>query len=324
MGRKKFQIGCLNLKEVKEIKIKCFKKEEEQGIGDPVNTGQEIAVIGMAGRFPGARDIDEFWNNIKTGIESVSYFSDEELKEAGVESQILESPNYVKAAAILEDIEYFDTVFFGYTPKEAELMDPQIRIFHECAWTAMEDAGYAPGSFQGLIGLYAGAAPNFDWEARALISGKIGEIGSFAVHQLTQKDFLSLRIAYKLNLRGPACTLNTACSTSSVSIHMACQAILSGECDMAIAGGVNVSTLNNRGYFYQEGMVKSPDGHCRAFDSLGNGAMGGDGVSVVILKRLEDAVPDKDNSYAVIKGTAVNNDGSRKAGFTAPSVEGQA
>lgn len=287
-------------------------------------SGLEIAVIGMAGRFPGARNINEFWDNLKNGIESISFFSDQELVDAGVTSELLQNPNYVKANGIMEDIKCFDAPFFGYTPKEAEITDPQIRIFHECVWAALEDAGYDPGAYKGLIGLYAGATHNFSWQVRALLSGKANEIGNFAAAQLIQRDYLTLRISYKLDLKGPSFILYTACSTSLVAIHLACQAILNGECDMALAGGVTAIRLDIGGYIYQEGMVGSPDGHCKTFDAGSKGFVGGDGAGVVVLKRLEDAVFDKDHIFAVIKGSAINNDGIRKAGFSAPSVEGQA
>jgi polyketide synthase PksN len=312
------------LQEAKKIGSKGFGKEEEPGMSESVTTGLEIAVIGMAGRFPGAGNIDEFWNNLKEGSEAISFFTDEELKEAGVSPELIKSPAYIKASGVLEDIECFDAPLFGYTPKEAEVMDPQVRIFHECVWTAIEDAGYDPGTYDGLIGLYAGASPNFHWVARVLLSGKMNEIGQFPGNLLTQKDYLSLRISYKLNLKGPSFTVHTACSTSLVAIHLACQAILSGECDMALAGGVTAVRLNKGGYMYQEGSIGSPDGHCRAFDAGAEGFVPGDGTGVVLLKRLEDALADRDHIYAVVKGSAINNDGIRKAGFTASSVEGQA
>lgn len=287
-------------------------------------TGLEIAVIGMTGRFPGARNIDEFWDNLKNGIESTSFFSDRELTESGVLPELLQNPNYVKAGGSVEGIEYFDAPFFGYTPKEAEITDPQVRIFHECVWSALEDAGYDPGSYKGLIGLYAGASPNFDWQVRVLMSGKANAVGDFAARQLIQRDYLTLRVSYKLDLKGPSFILNTACSTSLVAIHLACQSILNGECEMALAGGVTATILNKGGYLYREGMVLSPDGHCKAFDAGSKGFSGGEGAGVVVLKRLEDAVSDRDHIFAVIKGSAINNDGFAKAGFSAPSVSGQA
>ncbi|MCP4214680.1 MAG: acyltransferase domain-containing protein [bacterium] len=309
--------------------------QDTESIADTANlspytteTGLEIAVIGMAGRFPhdghGKGDLEGFWQNIKEGAGGISFFSNEELTQCDVEDTLLEDPNYVQAASVLEDIDCFDAAFFGYTHKEAELMDPQLRIFHECVWQALEDAAYEPLRYKGYIGLYAGASPNPNWQAVSLCSGNSQQLGAFAAAHLIQKDYLSLRIAYKLNLTGPAVAINTACSTSLVAIHMACQGILNGECDMALAGGVTVGFLNKSGYYYQEGMIGSPDGFCRPFDARAQGTVAGDGAGVVVLKRLIDARKDGDFIYAVVKGSAVNNDGIRKAGFTAPSVEGQA
>ncbi len=289
-----------------------------------LGTGLEIAVIGMAGRFPGARSIDEFWNDLKNGVESITFFSDEELEDSGVSAGLLQNPNYVRANGILEDIGYFDASFFGYLPSEAEVMDPQMRIFHECAWSALENAGYNPATYKGPIGLFSGATPHFDWEALALISGKNQKIGFFAADHLNKKDYLSIRVSHRFNLTGPSFSMYTTCSTSLVAIHLACQAILNGECDMALAGGVTANMLNKTGYLYEEGMVKSPDGHCRAFDAKAGGIIGGNGAGVVVLKRLEDAIADGDYIHCVVKGSAINNDGNRKVGFTAPSVEGQA
>jgi len=287
-------------------------------------TGTEIAVIGMAGRFPGAANIDEFWENLENGVESVSFFSDAELEEAGVEPSLSGAPDYVKANSLMERIEFFDSDFFGFNPSEADIMDPQLRIFHECAWTALEDAGYCPDIYDGLIGLFAGAGANFSWEARVQLSGKADILGRYAAFQLTNKDFLSLWVSYKLNLRGPAVIVQTACSTSLVAVHMACQELLSGGCDMALAGGVGIMHYSKAGYLYREGMIISPDGHNRTFDAKAKGTVSGNGVAVVVLKPLEDAIASDDHIYAVVRGTAVNNDGCRKVGFSAPSVEGQA
>jgi len=285
-------------------------------------TGLEIAVIGMAGRFPGAKTIDEFWENLKNGVESISFFSDEELKEAGIDETLLIDPLYVRAKGVLEDMEYFDHSFFNYSPKEAEIMDPQFRILHECAWHALEDAGYDPHVYTGAIGLYVGCLSNYQW-----VSGLLSQISNQSeqtiIGSLNDRDFLSTRVAYKLNLRGPAVNVQTACSTSLVAICMACQGLLSGESDMVLAGGVSIWLPKKGGYLYEKGMVRSPDGHCRAFDAEAQGTNGGDGVALVVLKRLEDALEDGDNIYAVVKGSATNNDGRRKVGYTAPSVEGQ-
>lgn len=286
-------------------------------------TGLEVAVIGMDGRFPGAKHIDEFWENLKNGKDSISFFSDEELLEAGTYPGLLENSNYVKSKAIIDDIEYFDAAFFGYTPNETILMDPQVRIFHECAWHALEDAGYDPYSFEKLIGCYVGAPSNFVWQALVLLSGR-EDAKRFEARNLLDKDYISTRLAYKLDLKGPAITMQTACSTSLVAIHLAWQGLISGECDIALAGGVSILNLKKDGYLFQEGMILSADGHCRTFDARADGAIFGDGVGVVVLKRLEDAISDRDNIYAVIKGSFINNDGIKKSGYTAPSSEGQA
>jgi acyl transferase domain-containing protein len=286
-------------------------------------TGLEIAVIGMSGRFPGAKNIEEFWNNLKNGVESISFFSSEELEEAGVSPAELENANYVKANGILEEVNDFDSLFFSYTPDEARVMDPQARIFHECVWEALESAGYGPGTYREPIGLYAGAAPHFGWEAFIHLSGKSREIGPFTALNLMNKDFMTTRISYNLNLRGPSFSLQTACSTSLVAIHLACQGLLSGECHIALAGGVSVTYLNKSGYYYQEGLINSPDGHCRAFDASAKGIVAGDGAGVVVLKPLEEAAADGDFIWAMIKGSALNNDGSGKVGYSAPGVRGQ-
>jgi acyl transferase domain-containing protein/acyl carrier protein len=291
--------------------------------GERNRTGLEIAVIGMNGRFPGAVDIDQFWYNLKNGVESITFFSAEELEAAGVSSDLLHHPNYVKAKGKLEGIEYFDSLFFGYTSREAELMDPQFRIFHECCWQSLENAGYNPDLYNGVIGLYAGCAFSLGWLERMLI-GLSGFAEEFGAETLNDRDYLSTRIAYKLNLNGPGFTVQTACSTSLLAIHLACQGLLSGECSMALAGGVSVTFLEKTGYHYQEGMILSADGHCRAFDDEAGGTVFGDGVGVVVLKTLEDAARDGDSIAAIIKGSAINNDGSRKVNYTSPSPKGQA
>lgn len=287
-------------------------------------TGLEIAVIGMSGRFPGANDINRFWENLRQGVESVTVFSDEELIEAGVEKDLLENPNYVKSKCVLDNVDQFDASFFEYFPKEARMMDPQMRIFHECVWEALEDAGYVPDNYVGLIGLYAGASTNIYWELLG-ISAAIGSpADQFGAVNLIDKDFMCTQISYKLNLKGPSVFVKSACSTSLLAIHTASRALLTGECDMALAGGVTVELPHKTGYLYQEGMILSPDGHCRAFDAKANGIVGGEGAGVVVLKLLKNALRDGDHIYAVIKGSAVNNDGNRKVGYSAPSIEGQA
>jgi 3-oxoacyl-(acyl-carrier-protein) synthase/acyl carrier protein len=287
-------------------------------------SGLEIAVIGMAGRFPLAADIDEFWEHLVNGNECISFFSDQELEEVGIREEYRMHPAFVGAYGWLDSIDLFDASFFGYSPLEAEIMDPQMRIFHECVWEALEDAGYDPHTCKKLIGLYAGASANFYWQARVEMSGKGEILGPFTSKQFNDKDFMCARIAHKLNLRGPAIILDTACSSSLVAVHLACQGLLSGDCDIALAGGVSVGLLEKGGYLYQEGMNRSPDGHCRAFDAGAQGSNFGNAVGAVVLKRLEDAAADGDTVHAVIKGSSINNDGIRKAAFSAPSVEGQA
>lgn len=284
----------------------------------------EVAIVGMACRFPGARNVDEFWRNLVDGVESISFFSDEELRAAGVPNSLVDSPNYIKAKGMLADVELFDANFFGFNPREAQILDPQHRLFLECAWEAVEDAGYESESYGGRIGVYAGASMNTYllnlYSNRELVDS----ISPLQLLTASDKDFLATRVSYKLNLSGPSITVQTACSTSLVAVHLACQSLLNGECDMALAGGVSIRVPQKSGYLYQEGGVVSPDGRCRAFDAKANGTVGGDGVGIVLLKRLEDALTDGDCIRAIIKGSAVNNDGSLKAGFTAPSTSAQA
>jgi len=287
-------------------------------------TGLEIAVIGMAGRFPGARDIEQFWENLKNGVESISIFSDEQVEKSGIDPVLYRDPAYVKAQGILAEIEYFDAGFFEYTPNEAKVMDPQMRLFHECTWEALENASYEPGDFKGKIGMYGGASDNFYWQALVFLSGAGDMFADHSLYQLISKDFLTTRVSFKFNLRGPSFLVQTACSTSLVAIHLACQGLLNGECAVALAGGVSIAVPQESGYMYREGMVMSPDGHCRAFAAEAKGFVGGNGVGVVVLKTLEDAQQDGDFIHALIKGSAINNDGNQKAGYTAPSVKAQA
>ena len=287
-------------------------------------TGLEIAVIGMAGRFPGAGDLEAFWRNLRDGVESISTFSDEELAAAGVDPRVMRDPAYVRAGGIVQGVELFDAAFFGYYPREAQVIDPQQRILLECAWEALEDAGYDPLCGERSIGVFAGAATNH-YLAHLQADPEItASIDYYQLHLANYKDYLTTRIAYKLNLEGPCLTVQTACSTSLVAVHAACQSILAGECRMALAGGVTVSVPQRVGYRWVEGGVLSPDGRCRAFDARAGGTVGGEGAGLVLLKRLDDALADGDPVRAVIRGSAVNNDGARKIGFTAPSVEGQA
>ena len=284
-----------------------------------------IAIIGMAGRFPGARNLAEFWQNLRAGRETIARFTDDELRAAGVSEELLRNPNYVKAGTVLPDMECFDAGFFGYIPREAEMMDPQHRLFLECAWEALENAGCDPSTYAGAIGVFGGAGQN-SYLLNNLCTNPqtAGAVGEFATMLGNDKDFLTVRVSYKLNLKGPSVTVQTACSTSLVAVVQACQSLLNFQCDLALAGGVAAHTPQVRGYLFRDGMILSPDGHCRAFDAQAAGTVGGTGVGLVVLKRLADAVEQGDKILAVIKGAAMNNDGSLKVGFTAPSVDGQA
>ncbi len=290
--------------------------------------GFETAVIGMAGRFPGARNTEEFWRNLRDGVESISFFSDEDLASVGVDHALLNDPNYVRAKGIIEDAELFDASFFGYTPREAEVTDPQQRVFLECAWEALENAGYAAGTGRAAplqVGVYAGVSMNSYMLNNIYPNRKLVEaVGGLQMRIAGEKDFLATRVSYKLDLRGPAVVIQASCSTSLVAVHEACRSLLAGDCEMALAGGVTISVPQKIGHLYQAEGIASPDGHCRAFDAKAQGTVGGNGVGIVVLKRLADALSDGDCIHAVIKGTAINNDGSLKVGYTAPSVDGQA
>src|SRR3954452_12654877 len=231
-----------------------------------------IAIIGMACRVPGAADVDAFWDNLCAGRESISFFSDEELRSAGVDPALLANPAYVKAGAILSDIDQFDAGFFGFTPREAEILDVQHRLFLECAWAAMENAGYNPDTHDGTCGVFAGAGVN-TYLIRNLYGNPdlAASVDSYQLMLANDKDYLSTRVSYKLNLRGPSVGVQTACSTSLAAVHLACQSLLSGECDVALAGGVAVRVPGKEGYLHREGMILSPDGHCRAFDAKAQG-----------------------------------------------------
>ena len=285
----------------------------------------DIAVIGMSGRFPQAQNLDAFWHNLRDGIESISFFSDQELESVGVDSTVLNDPHYVKANTVLEDIELFDASFFDYSPKTAEIMDPQHRLFLETAWEALENAGYNSKTSESRISVY-GSASISSYFLFNLFSNTelIKLVGLDQIRHNNRTDNLTTRVAYKLDLKGSAITVQTGCSSSLVAVHLACQSLIDRECDMTLAGGVSVTVLQKAGYFYQEGGILSPDGHCRAFDAQAKGTVSGDGVGIVVLKRLADALADGDCIHAVIKGSAINNDGSSKVGYTAPSIDGQA
>jgi amino acid adenylation domain-containing protein len=283
-----------------------------------------IAIIGMAGRFPGAADVRQFWSNLCAGVESISRFTVEELEAAGVEPEVLRQPGYVRAKGIIENIEWFDADFFDYSPREAEIMDPQQRLFLECAWEALEDAGYDPLRIQQRVGVYAGSGMSSYWLNLYTNPNIVKLVSAYQAKLGNDKDYLPTRVAYKLNLKGPAINVQTACSTSLVAVHLACRSLIQHECDMALAGGVSVVAQQKSGYLFHEGGIHSPDGMCRAFDAGAQGTVGGNGLGIVILKRLRDAQAEGDHIYAVIKGTALDNDGAEKVGYTAPSIRGQA
>ncbi|HEY9421805.1 MAG TPA: beta-ketoacyl synthase N-terminal-like domain-containing protein, partial [Thermoanaerobaculia bacterium] len=292
--------------------------------GSRAKREREIAVVGMSGRFPGAADVEGFWRNLLDGVESISRFSEEELAASGVDPEVCRSPNYINAKGIPDGIGWFDAGFFGYTPREAEIIDPQQRMFLEVAWEALENAGCDPERYPGLIGVFAGAGLNTYLVNLYSNPELMAAVGGFQAMIGNDKDFLPTRVSYKLNLKGPSLNVQTACSTSLVAVHLACQHLLHGECDMALAGGVTLYSPVKSGTMYQEGGILALDGHCRAFDERSQGTVVGNGAAVVALKRLEDALADGDSIHAVIKGSAINNDGSVKVGYTAPSVEGQA
>lgn len=290
-----------------------------------MNSGLKgIAVIGMAGRFPGAKNVTQFWQNLCNGVESISFFSDQDLVAQGVDPTWLHDPQYVKAGFVLEDIEMFDASFFGYSPREAEILDPQQRVILECAWEALENAGYDPKADKNLTGIYTGG--NLSTYLLNNLASHPDLLQSLSTQIVlgNDKDSISTRTSYKLNLKGPSVSVGTACSTSLVAVHLACRGLLSYQCDMALAGGIAIQTPQVEGYFYQAGGMASADAHTRTFDAKATGGPFGRGVGLVVLKRLEDALADGDYIYGVIKGSAINNDGALKVSYTAPSVSGQA
>jgi non-ribosomal peptide synthase protein (TIGR01720 family) len=283
-----------------------------------------LAIIGMSCRLPDARSVDAFWKNLCEGKESIRFFNDEELSASGVESSELSDPNYIKARAVLEGIEEFDASFFGFTPREAEIIDPQHRIFLENCWSVLEDAGYDCQKYKGRIGVFAGGSISSYLLNNICKDRKLSSSDNvFQILVGNDKDHLCPRVSYKMNLTGPSVNINTACSSSLVSICLACQSLLTYQCDMTIAGGVSILVPNKVGYLYQEGNILSSDGHCRAFDAKASGTVGGSGAGVVVIKRLEDALNDRDFIYAIIKGAAINNDGSSKVGYAAPNIDAQ-
>jgi acyl transferase domain-containing protein/thioesterase domain-containing protein len=288
------------------------------------NSSEGVAIVGLAGRFPHAANVGQFWNNLASGTECFTEFTVEQLIAEGVPPDVAARPDYVRRGPVIEDPAGFDARLFGYSPKEAELIDPQQRILLECAWEALEHAGHDPYRFPGLVGIWAGSGVNNYYLKNILKRpGAFETVADFQAIISNDKDYLASRIAYKLNLRGPAVAVQTACSTSLVAVHMACHALLTYQCDMALAGGVSLQTPRARGYLYREGEIFSPDGVCRAFDKDANGTVLGEGCGLVVLRRLEDAIAERDNILAIIRGSVVNNDGAARAGYTAPGVAGQ-
>jgi acyl transferase domain-containing protein/aryl carrier-like protein len=292
---------------------------------EPADAGEGIAVVGLAGRFPKAANVEEFWRNLRDGVEGISSLSDEELLAAGVGPDLITDPRYVKAAAYVDDCELFDAAFFGIGPREAEILDPQQRLLLETAWEALESAGYDPAVFLRRIGFYAGGRISdyflFNLSSNPELTATVGALQTLFAND---KDYLATFCSYRLNLRGPSITVQTACSSALVAVHLACESLLGLESDMALAGGISLRLPAKAGYIHQEGGILSRDGHCRSFDAAASGTVFGNGVGVVVLRRLADALADGDPVLAVILGSAVNNDGGRKLGFAAPSEEGQA
>ncbi len=286
---------------------------------------EAVAIVGMAGRFPGARDVDEFWRNLRDGVDCVRDLTEDELLAAGHDPGEIRQPHYVRAAAPIADADLFDAGFFGYAPREAEVLDPQQRVFLETAWEALESAGYISESYPGWIGLFAGMAfPAYLLNNLLPNPEVVASVGGFPLMLANDRDYFATRVSYKLNLRGTSINIQTACSTSLVAVHLACQSLLDYQCTLALAGGVRIFSPQVTGYPYQEGGIYSPDGRCRSFDADGRGALFSEGCGVVVLKRLSEAIADGDTIHAVIRGSATNNDGSNKVGYTAPSIDGQA
>jgi phthiocerol/phenolphthiocerol synthesis type-I polyketide synthase E len=288
-------------------------------------TVEPIAIVGLSGRFPGARNVEEFWHNLAAGVESVRASTREEQLALGIRQELVDHPDFVMAAATVDDYDMFDAALFGLTRREAEIRDPQHRLFLECAYEALESAGYDPYRYAGYVGVYAGVGAN-DYSVLNLRANKalMSTIGDLGISVANNPDYVATLASYKLNLRGPSLTVHTACSTALVVVHLACEALRNGECDIALAGASSLEIPHGSGYLYKEGGIMARDGHCRAFDAGASGTIWGSGAGVVALKRLSDALADGDSIRALLLGSAVNNDGSTKVGFSAPSEQGQA
>ncbi|MBL1118657.1 polyketide synthase [Streptomyces sp. 110] len=289
-----------------------------------MSSTQKFAIVGINCRLPGARDVGEYWSNLKAGTDSITTWSLEELIDAGIDPEMAKNPAYVKARPQFADVEKFDACFFRFTPREAEIRDPQHRLFPESVYTALEDVGYDPFSVPGRVGVFAGSAPNaYEPQNVRHHQERVQALGQMTVSIGNTNDYVAPTVSYKLGLTGPSVNVVTACSSSLVAVHMACRSLMNGECETAVAGGVEVEPPVVSGYWSAEGGIYSKSGHCRPFDHEADGTIFGTGVGTVVLRRLQDAVRDNDNVYAVILGSAVNNDAADRAGFTAPSNSGQ-
>jgi 3-oxoacyl-[acyl-carrier-protein] synthase II len=289
-----------------------------------IDDASAVAIIGMSARFPGARDIAEYWRNLSGGVCSIADFSRDDLLAAGVDIAELDRPGYVPAKGYLQDADRFEAELFGFKPAEAAALDPQHRLLLEGVWAALEDAGYSPRGAPARTGVYVGGSLTEHMIAAHADQGLAAEIGGMQMRTLTDREFMAPWVSYRLGLTGPSMTVQTACSTSLTAVHLAVQALLLGECDAAVAGGVCVDSVRKQGYVYYQGGIYSPVGRCRPFDEKAAGTVSGNGAGVVVLRRLADAITAGDPVRAVIAGTAVTNDGSAKVGFTAPSVGRQA
>jgi acyl transferase domain-containing protein len=301
--------------------------EPNQTPSDPKNPRYvPVAIIGMAGRFPGAPDLAAYWRNLRDGVESIVDLSDAALRAAGVDEDDLHDPHYVKRCALLADIDKFDASFFGVNPREASLMDPAHRLFLETAYAALEHAGQRAAPDEAVVGVFAGSGQPL-YLAKNLMPNRalMKSVGEFLVrHSANDMNFLATRVSYELDLRGPSINVQTACSSALVAVHLACRSIALGECDLALAGASVVVVPMGHGYHYRDGEILAPDGHCRPFDAQSAGTVFGSGTGCVVLKRLDRALDDGDTIHAVIRGSAINNDGAMKVGYLAPGVEGQA
>jgi phthiocerol/phenolphthiocerol synthesis type-I polyketide synthase E len=284
---------------------------------------EPIAIVGIRGRFPGAADLDQYWENLVGGVESIEVLTREEMRASGVGDEIIQLPGYVNASPVLEAVDQFDAEFFGFSARDAALTDPQHRLFLETTWEALEDAGYDPATYPGAIGLFGGCELSSYLYQLYLNREQLGYLDGMQLMVTNDKDHLCTQVSYRLDLRGPSVVVQTTCSTSLVAVSLACESLQARRCDIALAGGVTVRVPQRGGYFYTPGSILSPDGHCRPFDAEAQGTIVGSGVGLVVLRRLEDALADGDNVRAVILGAGLNNDGSDKAGYTAPSFRGQ-